>query len=237
MRGGHAISRVPYGDQRRNRPSGWPINRMHEPKKARIRTFVGEGRMSCESSTAHGTHLGVCLPSEFLRQIGNSDGDCSFNRFLEVFMCTNCLTVHIRTLGDESDFGPHYTLRAGHGLMFGGLLIVGHQDEIATFEFVEYGENDELITREDDETTTAALVSAHVHIIDPAGWARFLPAYASYVGMTIDHYEAIVADLEAEAVTLFPRLDEFMEESHRMVFGDEEDEDDDYFESDIPLEE
>lgn len=150
-------------------------------------------------------------------------------------MCTECITVHIRTLVEETDSGQYYTLRAGHGVFFAGLLIVDSQKEIATFEFLEYDEDDELITGEDRETKTTASVAALVRIIDPAGWTRFLPAYASYVGMTIDHYEAIVADLEAEAVTLFPRLDELLEESHCMVFGNEDD--DDYFESDISLEE
>jgi len=69
-------------------------------------------------------------------------------------------------------------------------MICGSQSVIAYFEVFE----EEQLAR--------------LQIDDPVDWVFFLPAYARALGKSeVDYYD-LIADLEAEALTLYPRFKE-----------------------------
>lgn len=158
----------------------------------------------------------MCPPSEFLNLIGDSDGDRSFTAILEVLMCTECITNSIRTLveipGNEDRHDWYYTLRAGHGVWGCGVMIVGPQEEVATFVFTTI--QDDGLVREAEPGDKPDQVSAHIRIIDPIGWVHFFTAFAASLGKSEeDHYE-VLHGLEDEVTTLFPRLEELMRDPY-----------------------
>jgi len=115
-------------------------------------------------------------------------------------MCDECLTARIRTLVEPTETDSHYyTLRVGDALGgHSGVLIVGPQEVIARFEFIE---------DMSDELEMAILV-----VVDAVDWVFFLPAYARALGKSEEDYYEIVEQLEKEAYSLKPRIAELTPE-------------------------
>lgn len=117
-------------------------------------------------------------------------------------MCDECLTREIRVLVPPFEVAPdhswYYTLRVGQALGPSGVLIVGPQETVARFEFITDPDSGEVFPR--------------LTVTDPVEWVHFLPAYARELGKSEEDWQDIVDELEAEALTLYPRIAELTPE-------------------------
>jgi hypothetical protein len=135
-------------------------------------------------------------------------------------MCTECLTELVRPLARLQDHDWWYwTLRAGYGIWESGLIICGPQEEVAKFCFVFMDDGCE--PRDAKPGDDPAKIIPCLKVVDPVEWALFFPAYAASLGKTREDYYDILEGLYEEAMSIFPRLHELMEQSHRMQSADD----------------